>query len=383
MDKVFTNISKYYDIPNVVAPLSSCDHSSIVLNPSASHANSNLRSSRFVRDAPPSNRRVVREKLCQVNWSPLFHSQSCDDQFLFFTDTVNEIIETSLPLRRVKTDSSDKPWITPEIKTLTAKRQLAWSRGNDFAFKRYRNMVNAQCKKARNSYYNKNIADVQQSNPKQWWSAVKKIAGLSSPKMTKSLIYNDCTYQGEDLANLFNDHLIGVLFLLPSIGPNSSFPSRKPKQHYFHPNSIPPLVPIKYQRGFFARTHLFCVVHYAPFSIRPFVKASSLPCGSQPTFYQFQNLLPPSTSIQTFVLFHLLLFSVKFWNLFPTAGFFSQFQTKSIPSSSVLNEDQAQAWLSSTFCINGTKHVMILDHHYGSAYYIFQKPSIGSITMSY
>ena len=326
LDKVFTNISKYYDIPNVVASLSSSDHNSIVLTPSASYANSNLRSSRFVRDARPSNRRVVRERLCQVNWSPLFHSQSCDDQFIFFSDTINEIIETSLPLRRVKTDSSDKPWITPEIKTLIAKRQRAWSRGNVSTFKRYRNMVNAQCKKARNSYYNKNIADVQQSNPKQWWSAVKKIAGLSTPKMTKTLIYNDCTYQGEDLANLFNDKFV------------------------------------------VRRTHLFCVVHYAPFSIRPFVKASFLPCGSQPTFYQFQNLLPPSTSIQTFVLFHLLLFSVKSWNPFPTAGFFSQFQTKSIPSSSVLNEDQAQAWLSSTSCINGTKHAIILDHHYGFAY---------------
>ena len=140
----------------------------------------------------------------------MFHSQSCDDQFTIFTDTINEIIETSLPLRPVKTDSSDKPWITSEIKTLIAKRQRAWSRGNVSTFKRYRNMVNAQCKKARNSYYNKNIADVQQSNPKQWWSAAKKIAGLSTPKMPKTLIYNDCTYQGEDLANLFNDKSVAV-----------------------------------------------------------------------------------------------------------------------------------------------------------------------------
>ena len=143
LDKVLTNISKYYDILNVVAPLSSSDHNSIVLTPSASYANSNLRSFRFVRDARHSNRRVVREKLCQVNWSPLFHSQSCDDQFIFFTDTINEIIETSLPLSCVKTDSSDKPWITPEIKTLIAKRQGAWSRGCVSTFKRYRNMVNA------------------------------------------------------------------------------------------------------------------------------------------------------------------------------------------------------------------------------------------------
>ena len=49
LDKVFTNISKYYDIPNVVAPLSSSDHNSIVLTPSESYANSHLRSSSFVR----------------------------------------------------------------------------------------------------------------------------------------------------------------------------------------------------------------------------------------------------------------------------------------------------------------------------------------------
>ena len=142
----------------------------------------------------------------------MFHSQSCDDQFNIFTDTINEIVETSLPLRRVKTDCSDKPWITPEIKPLIAKRQRAWSRGNVSTFKRYRNMVNA-----RNSYYNKNIADVQQFNPKQWWSAVKKIAGLSTPKMSKTLIYNDCTYQGEDLANLFNDKFVAVGSSLPPL----------------------------------------------------------------------------------------------------------------------------------------------------------------------
>ena len=169
LDKVFTNISKYYDTPNVVAPLGSSDHNSIVLNPFMSHANSNSRSSHLVRDARPSNRRVVREKLCQVNWSPLYHLQSCDEQFLFFTDTVNEIIEKYLPFHRVKVDSSDKPWITSEIKSLIIKRQRAWFRGNNIAFKRYRNILNAECNAARNSYYKRNIADVQQSNPKKWW----------------------------------------------------------------------------------------------------------------------------------------------------------------------------------------------------------------------
>jgi hypothetical protein len=41
LDNVFTNISKYYDTPYVVAPLGSSDHNSIVLNPFMSLTNSN------------------------------------------------------------------------------------------------------------------------------------------------------------------------------------------------------------------------------------------------------------------------------------------------------------------------------------------------------
>ena len=35
--------------------------------------------------------------------------------------------------------------------------------------------------------------------------------------MTKTLIYNDCTYQGEDLANLFNDKFVAVGSSLPPL----------------------------------------------------------------------------------------------------------------------------------------------------------------------
>jgi hypothetical protein len=75
-------------------------------------------------------------------------------------------------------------------------------------------MVNTKCKTARNSYYKRYIADVQQSNLKKWWSAVKKIAGLSSSKSTKTLMYNNRPYQGEELADLFNDKFVAVVSTL-------------------------------------------------------------------------------------------------------------------------------------------------------------------------
>ena len=78
-------------------------------------------------------------------------------------------------------------------------------------------MVNAKCKTARNSYYKRNIADVQQSNPKKWWSAVKKTAVLSSSRNPKTLMYNNRPYQGEDLADLFNDKFVSVGSTLPPL----------------------------------------------------------------------------------------------------------------------------------------------------------------------
>ena len=89
--------------------------------------------------------------------------------------------------------------------------------GNDLTFRFYRNKINALCKKARSSYSRNNIADVQESNPRKWWSAVKSIAGLSLTKRFTTLTYEGQSYSDKDLANLLNDKFIAVGSSLPSL----------------------------------------------------------------------------------------------------------------------------------------------------------------------
>ena len=91
----------------------------------------------------------------------MYHLESGNVQFQFFTAIVNSVVDECLPFKRVKIDSNDKPWITHDIKRLIAKRQRAWSSGNNVMFKFYRNKVNYLCKKARDSFYTDNIAAVQ------------------------------------------------------------------------------------------------------------------------------------------------------------------------------------------------------------------------------
>ena len=188
LDKIFTNVSKFYNVPDVVPPVGFSDHNSILLTP-LNHCK-NSRTVRFIRDAHPANRSLIAEILSHINWSPMYHMNSCNDQFQYFSSVVNDIIEKYLPLKRMKVDSSDKPWISPEIKDLIPKRQAAWNSGNMDAFRLYRNKINALCKSARSRYYNDNVANSLQSNPHKWWSTVKKIAGLAPSNNISTVIYN-------------------------------------------------------------------------------------------------------------------------------------------------------------------------------------------------
>ena len=119
------------------------------------------------------------------------------------------------------------------------------------------------------AYYRNNIADVQQSNPRKWWSAVLSIAGLSSTKSVTTLSYEGQTYSAKDLANLFNDKFIydplflpctvlpwlSTYFLLIFISPLMSLLRR-----YFHPSSIHLLAQTKFLLGCSVRMPHYCSI---------------------------------------------------------------------------------------------------------------------------
>ena len=59
----------------------------------------------------------------------------------------------------MKVDSSDKPWISSEIKDSIPKQQAVWNSGNMDVFCLYRNEINALCNSARLRYYNNNVTN--------------------------------------------------------------------------------------------------------------------------------------------------------------------------------------------------------------------------------
>ena len=169
---------------------------------------------RMVRDTRSPNRKLVFEALSSINWSPLYSMDSCNDTFHYFLFIVNGIVDLYLPMKRIESDSSDKPWVTPEIKRLISKRQAAWNSGNNIMFRLYRNKVNTLCKRARSRFYNSNVADCFESNPHKWWSNIKKHSWpWCNEKRFHYLIQWSILLRLRP--NLFNDKFVAVGSTLP------------------------------------------------------------------------------------------------------------------------------------------------------------------------
>ena len=84
-----------------------------------------------------------------------------------------------MPIKEKRICTSDAPWMTAKLKSDIQKRRKALKKGNQDAFKYYRNQVNCERKRCKQVYYRNKVEKLKHTKPKDWWSAVKKISGMS------------------------------------------------------------------------------------------------------------------------------------------------------------------------------------------------------------
>ena len=178
LDQVFFTLSHYYDDALILPPVGFSDHSSVLLLPSMNQAPSLPTTRVHKRDCRPSNRNALLSSLQAVNWTPLYHCNSCEDQLNVFQSVLSSAIDICLPYRAMKLHPTDKPWMTAEIKDAIKKRQHAWVKGLPHLYKLYRNKVNRLCKQARRRFYRDSISHTRDTNPKKWWDNIKLLSGL-------------------------------------------------------------------------------------------------------------------------------------------------------------------------------------------------------------
>ena len=149
-------------------------------------------------------------------WSTLDSSSHCDSKLHMFNELVKIELDTMMPLKTYKLHHNNAPWVTDEFKTLIASRQHAFVKGNLLCSHCFLNQVNRERKLCRNRYYASKVANFKNTKPRQWWSDVKKIAGMTpaaGSEDVRSCLHIDGIEgeSGEDIANFINAALLHLM----------------------------------------------------------------------------------------------------------------------------------------------------------------------------
>ena len=122
LDWCLTNSPKVFSSPKQLPKIGARDHYSVLVAPVIpSSRPSKLTMLR--RDTRPSRIRDFGGWITSFVWDDLYALDSCEEKFKYFYQNLHEAVERFLPVRLHRVHSSDKPWMTGQIKALISKRQ--------------------------------------------------------------------------------------------------------------------------------------------------------------------------------------------------------------------------------------------------------------------
>ena len=179
------------------------------------------------RDTRTSKKLELGRYLCGIDWSLVELANNCEEKLKLLTDFIKTGLDTIMPVKQSRVHVDDPPWVSPEFKHLINLRQRAFSAGHTQLFRHYHNVVNRKRKVLLSNYYASKVNHLKQTKPSQWWSAVKRIAGMalaSNSLLTNLQFESSDRLSEQDIANLINSAFLEPtksFQRLKSVPPNS------------------------------------------------------------------------------------------------------------------------------------------------------------------
>ena len=225
LDKIWTNMDKVYNCPISLSPLGTSDHNMVLASPcnhSPLETGSILHT--VTRRMGLTEKIAFADQLSQVRWEPLFHLETCAEQFAFYQDVMDTLMNECFPLRSVTRHSGDKPWVTDSFRLLVRNRQRARMSGDRRLANQLRNKVNREAARLRHRFYQSKIVALEDSTSRDWWKHMKSLMGISGSS-NKELVGLANSHTNGDitaLANTINDFFVSVSSGLTRLTPDHS-----------------------------------------------------------------------------------------------------------------------------------------------------------------
>ena len=182
LDKIITNMYELYNVPIILPPIGRSDHNSVLCRPWPKCSSMyKLNTTQVVRRCAGHNERsLFVNAISNINWNNLYNMPSCQEKFDAFSDTITNLLDTYLPMKAVKRVTNDKPWVTPQYKSVIQTRQCFWMAKDTVNYNIYRNKANRMSSKLRANFYKSKVENLKNSNPNQWWGQLNTMMGRKS-----------------------------------------------------------------------------------------------------------------------------------------------------------------------------------------------------------
>ena len=162
--------------------------------------------------------------ITSFSWQHLFFTEPCTEKFAIFKDTMQDALDRYLPKRSFRLHSTDKPWITPKIKSWIAKRQrfLAKLGKNSSLFRLWRNKVSSAIATCKRSFYVAKVKNLKNTNTSRWWREIKNLSGISgnSGQWYRQLIDGQIIDSVDKLCMKINEFFAGLTSSFTPLDPS-------------------------------------------------------------------------------------------------------------------------------------------------------------------
>ena len=186
LDPIITTLSSFYQVPEVLDPLSAdqdcngkpSDHKMVVMSPINEINNKPARTKKEITYRPFSeeNLQKMREWIEEEKWSQLSHEPSAHKKLELLQTTLVKKYHEFFPEKKREISSDDQPFYTKKLEKLKRRkcREFHKHRKSE-KWKKLNFEYEIELSNAKKKYYRNKIQNLIKSKPSKWFQELKKL----------------------------------------------------------------------------------------------------------------------------------------------------------------------------------------------------------------
>ena len=221
LDPIIMTLSHLYQEPVCLEPLDAdedkvgkkSDHRIVISRPINILNNKCSRHTREVRSRPfpMSGILKMKEWFIDQGWDEIYSATSTHDKAQLFQNLLVNKMEDIFPIKVMKINSDDQPWMSLKLKKLDRKRKRIYrkERRSD-NWKNLEKAFKKEMKSAKSQFYSKTVSELKLKKPGEWYKCLKKISSYDQQRSEQPIIDEINHLSDQEQAEIIADKFASI-----------------------------------------------------------------------------------------------------------------------------------------------------------------------------